>query len=337
MSKHANLSIFVPHVGCPHKCSFCNQNTITGSSDIPHAADVKAVCEQAISEGVDPKETEIAFFGGSFTAVPRAYMLELLEAAREYVKKGFSGVRLSTRPDAITPEILGILKKYGVTSIELGAQSMCDDVLSANERGHTAKDVSDASKLIKDYGFSLGLQMMVGLYKSTPEKDIYTAKKLIELEPSEVRIYPVVVLENTKLGELYKSGEYKTYSLETGVEVCATLLDMFERENIRVIKLGLHASCDVEHDMLGGIYHPALRELCEGIRFRRCMERLAADSGVRDRCTFLVNPRDLSKALGQHRCNIVYFKSKGIDVTVKPDAKVAKGVVLSDTEGGSCT
>ncbi len=333
MSKHANLSIFVPHVGCPHMCSFCNQNTITGSEALPHAADVKAVCEQAISDGVDIKNTEIAFFGGSFTAISRDYMLELLDAAKEYVGRGFKGIRVSTRPDAISDEILDILKSRGVTSIELGAQSMSDEVLAANDRGHTATDVANASGLILSYGFDLGLQMMVGLYRSTPELDIATGESLIDLKPGEVRIYPVVVLENTRLGELYKSGEYKTYNLETAVSVCAKLLDMFEQSGIRVIKLGLHASKDVEDQMLGGIYHPALRELCESERFRNEMERLA--DGKKE-CEFLVRPNDLSKALGQHRSNISYFKAKGINVTVKPDKNQRERLLLSDTEDKVC-
>lgn len=316
MSGRANLSIFVPHVGCPHKCSFCNQNTITGQADIPHGADVKAVCEKAVASGLDISQTEIAFFGGSFTAVPRAYMLELLEAAKPYVNMGFKGIRCSTRPDAISPEILDILKTYGVTAIELGAQSMCDDVLALNERGHTAADVESAASLVKQYGFTLGLQMMVGLYGSTPEKDIETARSLISLEPEEARIYPTVVLKNTRLGELYSAGIYSTYPLNDAVALCAELLEMFTQAGIRVIKLGLHSSQDVERDMLGGIYHPAFRELCESYIYRINMEKLM---GTEKEYTFTVPPKELSKALGQHRSNIEYFKQKGIKVSVKTD------------------
>lgn len=147
---HSNISIFVPHIGCPHMCAFCNQRTITGTEKIPHADDVRRICSQAMGEVKDPSQTEIAFFGGSFTAVPRDYMLELLEAADEFVGEGkFSGIRISTRPDYIDSEILDILKTHGVTAIELGAQSMVDRVLEANERGHSAADIENASKLIK--------------------------------------------------------------------------------------------------------------------------------------------------------------------------------------------
>lgn len=315
-TKHANISIFVPHIGCAHKCSFCNQNTITGQTFTPRASDVIASCEKAISYGVDLKNTEIAFFGGSFTAIPKSYMLELLEAAYQFVKIGFKGIRISTRPDAITPEILEILKEYGVTTVELGAQSMDDEVLALNERGHTATDVVNASKLIREYGFSLGLQMMVGLYGSNVGKDIKTANAIVDLKPAEVRIYPIVILKNTKLGDLYRKGEYKTYDMETAVDLCSLLLDIFEQNGINVIKLGLHSSQEVEANMLGGIYHPAFRELCESRRFRNEMEKLTK---VVKEYTFTVKSCDVSKAIGQQKCNLNYFKKKGITVKIIPN------------------
>ncbi len=295
-------------------CSFCNQHTISGSQTVPHAFDVMQACEKALSSGVDISNTEIAFFGGSFTAIERSYMLELLQAAKPYVDMGFKGIRISTRPDCINDEVLSLLKDYGVTTIELGAQSMDDFVLSINDRGHSAEDVITASNLVKHYGFTLGLQMMVGLYGSTAELDIESAEKIIALAPGEVRIYPVVILDKTKLGELYKSGDYKPYSLEKAVEICAELLDMFEQANIKVIKLGLHASEIVEADMLGGLYHPALRELCEAERFKKLMFSMLDGDKL---ATFTVKPSDLSKALGQKRSNIQHFRSLGIDIQIK--------------------
>ncbi len=316
MTKHANVSIFVPHVGCPNMCSFCNQHAITGLQKVPHEADVKAACEEALASGIDLKNTEIAFFGGSFTAIDRAYMTELLQAAKPFVDMGIKGIRISTRPDCIDEEVLLLLKSFGVTAIELGAQSTDDTVLSLNDRGHSKADVIKASNLIKQNGFTLGLQMMVGLYGSTPSLDYKTASELIALSPQEVRIYPVVILDNTKLGRLYQSGEYVPYSLDTATDICADLLDMFEESGIKVIKLGLHASEMVEGEMLGGLYHPALRELCEAKRFKKLMSELINDDKS---ATFTVKPCDLSKALGQKRSNVEYFRSLGIDVTIKTD------------------
>lgn len=318
--KRASVAIFVPHVGCPHKCSFCDQKTISGAAALPHAEDVKSACERAIESGADLKNTEIAFFGGSFTAIPHEYMFELLDAASEYLKKGFKGIRLSTRPDAINEEVLNILSGAGVTSIELGAQSMSDEVLLANGRGHTADDVKIASELVKSHGFTLGLQMMVGLYRSTPELDMMTAKRLIELKPSEARIYPTVILRNTRLGELFMAGEYVPYSFDAATELCSGLLEMFENAGIRVVKLGLHSSRDVEKDMLGGLYHPAFRELCESLIYRNRMEKLINGIGDVKDITFAVPERELSKALGQKKANIEYFRSKGIAVRVISDA-----------------
>ena len=243
--KKGNISIFVPHIGCPQKCSFCNQNTITGSHSVPTPDDVKNAVETALLK--TEYEYEIAFFGGSFTAIERAYMISLLETAKPYIESGkIKGIRCSTRPDAIDDEVLSLLKSYGVTAIELGAQSMNDAVLSANLRGHTADDVRNASRLIKEYGFELGLQMMTDLYLSTPELDIETAKEIIKLNPDTVRIYPTVTLKNTYLEKLMIEGKYIPSSIESTISLCAKLVPMFNDKGIKIIRLGLHASDDVK-------------------------------------------------------------------------------------------
>ena len=231
--KKGNISIFVPHLGCPCQCSFCNQKTITGQANQPTPQDVdKAVKTALKSKGFD---YEIAFFGGSFTAIDREYMISLLKAANKYIKSNeVKGIRISTRPDCIDEEILDLLKEYGVTSIELGAQSMDDEVLLANRRGHTAKDVENASELIKSYGFELGLQMMTGLYKDSEEKAIKTAEKIIALSPQTVRIYPTVVLKGTYLADLYLSGEYKPLNADESAQLCAKLVLLFEKNNIKI-------------------------------------------------------------------------------------------------------
>lgn len=331
--KHSNISIFVPHIGCPNMCSFCNQHTISGAQKAPTAEEVRLICEKALAEVKEPENTEIAFFGGSFTAIPRAYMLELLEAVQEFIGEGrFRGIRISTRPDCINSEILTLLKKFGVTSIELGAQSMENSVLAANDRGHTVEDVYRASELIKKFGFELGLQMMVGLYKSDYVDDWMTMKKIRELHPDTVRIYPVVILEGTKLAELYKSGEYELMSFDFVVRQCGQMLDLLESDGIRVIKCGLHASEFVEQDMIGGYYHPAFRELCESMIYRIRMEyELAGDirgksvpENVKRNCVFAVAPKCISKALGHKKSNVEYFKNQGIDIKVVGDESIPK-------------
>lgn len=321
--KHSNISIFVPHAGCPHQCSFCNQKTISGAQKPPSAQDVHTICRQAMSEVRDRQNCEIAFFGGSFTAIERGYMLELLDAAKCYIgENGFKGIRISTRPDFIDREILDILKAYGVTAIELGAQSMKDKVLSANERGHTAEDVYKASGLIREYGFELGLQMMVGLYQSTLNDELDTMKKIIKIHPDTVRIYPVVVLKGTKLGDLYESGDYKLMPLDTVVELCGRMLVEFDNKGIDVIKCGLHASDGVEGDMVAGYYHPAFRELCESLIYRQAVEK-----AVGEKCgtvKLAVNPSCISKALGHKKSNVEYFKKRGIDIKVVGDKEIPR-------------
>ncbi|MDE7365463.1 MAG: radical SAM protein [Ruminococcus sp.] len=321
--KHANISIFIPHIGCPHKCSFCDQRTISGTQKAPTGAEVREICSKALAESKSHENTEIAFFGGSFTAIPKSYMCELLSAVQDFIGDGkFKGIRISTRPDCITSGILDILKEYGVTSIELGAQSMVNHVLEANERGHTAEDVYKASDLIKSYGFELGLQMMIGLYESTADDELETMERIIEIRPDTVRIYPVVVLKNTKLGEFYQSGSYRMFTFEQVVNMSSSAMAEFERNGIRVIKCGLHASEFVEKDMLGGFYHPAFRELCEGLIYRYNMEYYINET---DRnYIFAVNSLCISKAVGQKKSNIEYFSRQGIDIKIIGDGNIPK-------------
>ncbi len=315
---HSNISIFVPHVGCPHKCAFCDQRTITGKQDIPRADDVRRICTMAMEQISEPKDTEIAFFGGSFTAIPKNHMLELLEAAKPFIGgSGFKGIRCSTRPDCIDDSVLKLLKEYGVTAIELGAQSMSDKVLEANERGHTAADVENAARLIRSYGIELGLQMMIGLYKSDISDERQTVSKINALRPDTVRIYPVVILEHTRLAELFRSGEYQPFDFETAVSLSAEAMQIFHESGIRVIKCGLHASEFVEQDMVGGFYHPAFRELCEGRIYRSLIETvieslddIQKDSGL----TFAVRRGCISKAVGHKRENVRYFAGKGVRI-----------------------
>lgn len=321
MSRHANIAIFVPHVGCSHRCSFCNQNAITGIQDLPTASDIDAAVHTATAgAGYDPQNTEIAFFGGSFTAIDRSYMLELLNAAYLYVQNGtVKGIRISTRPDAITHEILETLRQKGVTAIELGAQSMRDEVLVANGRGHTAEQVRIASAMIKEYGFSLGLQMMTGLYTDDDNGAEYTANEICKLKPDTVRIYPAITLKGTRLGTLYQNGQYKPQTLENAVDLCSRLLRMFEQHKIQVIRLGLHSITQEEY--LAGPWHPAFRELCES---RLYLQAAKAKLLKRGNYTLSVHPTAISKMVGQARANIEILKQIGYNCNVNGDKSLSK-------------
>ncbi|MGN0521572.1 MAG: elongator complex protein 3 [Eubacterium sp.] len=311
--KKGNISIFVPHKGCPQQCSFCNQKTITGKQDQPTADDVRKAVETALKR--KGYEYEIAFFGGSFTAIDREYMMQLLSAAYTYVKDGsVKGIRISTRPDFIDSEILTLLKSYGVTSIELGAQSMDDEVLTANLRGHSSEDVKKASALIKEYGFELGLQMMTGLYMDTEEKALKTAQEIISLSPQTVRIYPTVVLKNTYLEQLYSSGEYTPLNAEESAELCARLVPMFENAGIKIIRLGLHSSKDIKENMLCGGFHDSFGEIVKSkIMLNKILQFPPADYQVR------VNSKSLSKLKGNKKSNIYLLIERGYNVKIVID------------------
>ncbi|MEG0230207.1 MAG: radical SAM protein, partial [Oscillospiraceae bacterium] len=272
--KHFNVAFFIPHLGCPHNCSFCDQKSISGKNEIVSLKDVE---DGIISALLDKKKAvkkgykvilEICFFGGSFTAISEKQMDELLTIASKYLKNEngkitADGIRISTRPDYINEKILLFLKKYGVTTIEIGCQSTNDNILALNGRGHTFKAIQCACELIKKHGFSLGCQMMAGLYGDTEESIIKTANDIINQKPDTVRIYPVTVLKNTVLETLYKDKKYELISFNKMVDICATLLKMFYEKKINVIKLGLHSSKNVEKNFVAGYYHPAFREICE--------------------------------------------------------------------------
>lgn len=247
-------------------------------------------------------------------------MRSLLDATVPTIDR-FKGIRISTRPDCIDDEVLDLLKAYHVTTIELGAQSMDDTVLLANDRGHTAADVRRASELIESRGFDLGLQMMTGLYKSTPESDLQTAREFIALQPSCVRIYPTIVMKGTRLGDLYEQGLYQPQALEEAVALCARLIGLFDGNDIRVIRVGLHDSKSLKENRLAGPYHPAFKELCESrIMLDRAISLLRQkDEG---KYTLRVSPRCRSKMTGNKKSNLLALKERGYDITIVEDKSV---------------
>lgn len=270
------------------------------------------------------KNAEIAFFGGSFTAIDRDYMLSLLQATEDYIDR-FKGIRISTRPDCIDDEVLEILKTYGVTSIELGAQSMDDVVLNANNRGHSVSDVIKASKLIKNYGFSLGLQMMTGLYMSDALKDIKTAKAFISLKPDTVRIYPTVIMKDTVLADYYLNKAFIPYTLDESVDLCSKLILMFEEADITIIRLGLHYSDSLISNSYGNNYHPAFKELCENkIFFDRFIDTASKSRIDKDNFKVYINSKSLSKFLGQKKSNYNSFVDMGYNFEIKFDDTLDK-------------
>ena len=265
IKKHANIPIFIPHEGCPNGCVFCNQKKITGQCG-GSKRDIRPEIENALLT-IDTSSTdaEIAFFGGSFTGIDKDDMERLLKDAFSYVEKGLvSSVRISTRPDYITPEILETLKKYGVLHIELGIQSADDGVLLASKRGHTADTAKNACRMIIDAGFILGGQMMIGLPSSTPEAEEKTARMICECGAKEARIYPTVVFCETELCEMAKRGEYIPLNIGDAVKRSAKCFKIFLENGVKVLRVGLQSSENLssEREVFGGANHPALGEMC---------------------------------------------------------------------------
>lgn len=311
MKKHVNIPIFIPHEGCRNECVFCNQRTITGtcqSSD----RDIVPEIERALSTIPDGYDIEIAFFGGSFTGIGIDKMIRLLDTAHEYIKSGrVQSIRLSTRPDYIDSQILDILKSRGVTHIELGIQSMRQCVLDASKRGHTVQDAESACRLINEYGFTLGGQMMIGLPCSTLEDEIFTAEKIIKLGAREARIYPCVVFHNTELCEMAKRGDYSPLSIDEATARSAAVYKILKNASINILRIGLQSSEKLsdESEVYAGANHPALGELVMGEYLLSCIfDRLLniesiSNKGFKNRLIIYCSDRNVSKISGHNKKN----------------------------------
>lgn len=311
MTKYKNIPIFVAHKGCPNDCIFCNQVKISGAKDEIDEKNLRRILDDSILK-IGDKETQIAFFGGSFTGIDRDVMIKYLCVAHEYVKKyNLNGIRLSTRPDYIDSEILGILKKYGVKTIELGVQSMNDLVLKKNERNMTSEIIKNSCRMIKENGFILGVQLMTSMYGSDTKTDIYSAYEAVKLKPDFVRIYPTVVIEGTKLWEFYRCGEYKTKTLDETVDICARMLGIFHDNGIEVIRIGLMTNEDINCENVKGAYHPAFGELVFSKRYYDLISKKIEGMETNNKVLTIVCKNSLvSKIAGQKRLNINKLKKE---------------------------
>ena len=329
------IPIFVPHLGCPNDCTFCNQKSISGQTKKVTAKDVKDTIEEYLkSFKEEDSYKEIAFFGGSFTGIEKEKQEELLKAAYEYVKnKKINSIRVSTRPDYIDKERLKLLKKYGVKTVELGVQSTNDYILKKCKRGHTYEDVKNASKLIKRYGFELGHQMMIGLPESTRLDELNTARDLAKLKPKIVRLYPVLVIKNTQLEKEYIAKEYEPLTVEQAVERCKELYYFFNRKNITVIRMGLQSTdliCSPENEkseVVAGPYHEAFGQLVEaGIWYDSLLEKIKKINVKVKEIEIEVNPVDVNNVVGHKKENINKLKEiYDLDTKIKQNESIKPG------------
>lgn len=331
------IPIFVPHEGCPHNCVFCNQNTITGSQNVVDSEFVRNTVEEYLETIANKNATiEVSFFGGTFTAIDMKKQKELLQVAKEYKNAGkIKNIRLSTRPDYINREILDNLKKFEVDIIELGVQSLDEDVLRMAGRGHSVASVYDASKLIREYGFTLGHQIMPGLPGDNFKRDIDTVKKVIDIKPDICRIYPSLVIKNTPMEEMYLRNEYIPYTLEEAVQICKELYGMFISNDIEVIRVGLQPTEEINtgREIVAGPFHPAFRELIMGSIYGDIIkENITKD--YKGSVNIEINSKDISKLYADKKryFNEMLKTHKNLKFIIKQNDRVFRDHIIIKLE-----
>lgn len=338
MKKRYIIPIFVPHLGCPNNCTFCNQKTISGQTKEVTPKDVKETVKYYLSSFKEKNiYTEIAFFGGSFTGIDIEKQEALLQAAHEFIKlKKVNSIRVSTRPDYIDRDRLKLLKKYGVKTIELGVQSTNDYILRRCKRNHTFDDVKKASKLIRWNGFTLGHQMMVGLPDSTLLDELRTAKDLARLKPKIMRIYPVLVLKGTELEKEYLDGTYFPLSVEQAVERCKELCYFFAKKKINVIRVGLQSTDTIsdlskneDSQVVAGPYHETFRQLVEAsMNYDFIVNKIRSFNTKVKEVEITTSPDNVNNVVGYKRENILKLKDfYDVDAKIKQNEKMKKGKI----------
>lgn len=325
--KHYNIPIFIPELACPNRCIYCNQRHISGQLQAVKPEEIKQIIEQHLATFIRPSEVELAFFGGSFTGIDEKDMLTYLQTVQPYIEQGeIKSIRISTRPDYINEKILDILQQYNVKDIELGAQSLDEEVLAFAKRGHTVRDVENASQLIKSYGFSLGLQMMIGLPLDSVEKSKETAKKILELGAESTRIYPTLVINNTDLADLYRQNKYKALSLDEAVDWTTEIYKIFSQSSIKILRIGLHPSEALINgtELLAGPFHVSFKELVLTKIWQEKFEKLPINTK-----TILVNPREINYAIGYNSKNKQLLQKKFPYLKFISDSNVELGTFIA--------
>lgn len=322
--KHYNIPIFISHFGCPNDCVFCNQKKINGKETDISVKEIQDTVEQYLKTLPKKSEKEVAFFGGTFTGLSMDLQKEYLECLQPYLTRGeIQGIRLSTRPDYINEVILKQLQNYGVTAIELGIQSLDKVVLKKTNRFYKKEQVFESMRAIKESGFLLGVQIMIGLPGSTLEKEVQTTKELISYFPDTVRLYPTLVLEDTELARQYMLREYRALSLEEGIERSRYLLCLLESAGVNIIRVGLQTTEELEqgNSFLAGPFHPAFREAVETEISYYFLQKIFKKEGIQ---TVFCHEKEMSRVIGLRKKNRLRF---GEGFQVKLSKELQKGEI----------
>jgi len=332
MKKHYTIPVFVPELACPHRCIFCNQNHITSKEHAPTLQETKKIIDEHLKTLPKEAEIDIGYLGGNFTGISKEQQKAFLQVARKYIENNqVQGIRVSTRPDYISSEILDLLAHYGVTTIEIGAQSMDEEVLQKAGRGHSVKDTEKASAMIVERGFHLGLQMMLGLPEDNDEKSLHTARRIVGLGATSTRIYPTLVVRNTPLEEMWSSGKYQPLTMEQAIERTRKLIPIFEEGKVKIIRIGLHPSEGFldGSQLLAGPFHQSFREL---VMTEVWSKRLKNHhwSKKKNQVTLRVNPHEFNTAVGYQAKNKKMLSKRFQKVKFTRDENVAKGTFYAD-------
>jgi histone acetyltransferase (RNA polymerase elongator complex component) len=319
--RHYNIPIFITHFGCPNKCVFCNQNKITGRETNIEPEEIKEIVEEYLLTLPSSAKKEISFFGGTFTAISLPLQVKFLEEAKYFIDNGnVTGIRLSTRPDNLTKENVEILKKYGVTTVELGVQSLDDKVLKISERGYKKEEVERAVNLLRLYEIEVGIQIMPGLPGSSFKSDLETVEEIIKMKPDLARIYPTLVINDTKLEKMYRENKYRVMELEEAIKISSRMIAMLELNNIKIIRVGLQPSEDIREEgvIVAGPFHPAFRDLCESYIYKVFFEKMLLD---KEKLEIIISKKEISRVVGIKKSNVHYFKDK---IAIKEDSYLSR-------------
>jgi histone acetyltransferase (RNA polymerase elongator complex component) len=332
------IPIFLPYLGCGQRCLFCNQKVT--AKEVPSPSSVQTFIEASLaslpSDGKE-REKQVAFYGGSFTAIPEGEQILYLKAVQPFLTSGLiDSIRISTRPDALDEEILQTLKEHGVKTMELGVQSMIDEVLLLSERGHSSEDVTSAVSRLKRWGFEVGLQLMIGLPGDTFDRFLQTLNRVIELKPDFVRIHPTLVLKGAPLESLWSGGRYFPLSLDEAIRWLKKGILKLEEASIPVARVGLQPTEELERDLLAGPYHPALHQLIDSAIFYDMAQHLLQVTPNGSQAIFVCSPREISNLRGQRNKNILKLKEqfKLGEILVHESKELPRGCLAIRTRSG---
>jgi histone acetyltransferase (RNA polymerase elongator complex component) len=335
------IPIFIMHRGCPHRCIFCNVMKTAGTH--PESLSEEAFCDTVHRHLETTKEKpdriQIAFYGGNFTGMEKDEQIRFLEYARPFIDKGLvNSIRISTRPDCLNPDCLDILEAFDVTTVEIGAQSMADEVLVLANRGHSSTDVKNAVKMLKEWGFETGIHLMVGLPGDSPATFGCTVGQVIALQPDTVRIHPTIVFSETELERAYLNGTYIPLTLAEAIDICKIALRRFKEAGIPIIRLGLQTTREMEApgSIIAGPYHPAFRSLVEeSVYFDMVSSVLSMEHVKNKAVTFILSPKDVSTFRGQRNRNLKGIKERFelAEIQISPDPHQTRGSLKIAIEG----